>query len=120
MFGVLGYCPANIRLDFDLVGRIRPIPKSSFLATAYAVYQRIRFRHNLHRRRTPLTHLQQFGYYLSRRAGRNPALLKSTARLLKSPSPASAVQDVSFSVRNMRSNVGRSALKSASGATKTT
>ena len=46
MLGVLGYCPTNIRFDFDPVGH-QANPEISFLATAYEVYQRFCFRHNL-------------------------------------------------------------------------
>jgi hypothetical protein len=47
MFGVLGYRPTEHYAWTSIKSATRPILKSSFLATAYEVYQRFRFRHNL-------------------------------------------------------------------------
>jgi hypothetical protein len=77
---VLGYRPTEHYAWISIKSATRPILKSSFLATAYSVYQRNRFRHNL----TPSHSVHSLAAIriLSVSAlERNPPLLKTGRRL---------------------------------------
>ena len=86
MFGVLGYRPTEHYAWTSIKSATRPILKSSFLATAYSVYQRNCFRHNF----TPshsVHSLAAIRILSGPHAERNPPLLKTDRLLLKCPLP---------------------------------
>ena len=82
---MLGYRPTEHCAWTSIKSATRPILKSSFLATAYEVYQRFRFRHNL----TPSHSVHSFAAIriLSVSAFERNSLVLKTCRLLHKPIP---------------------------------
>ena len=81
---MLGYRPTEHYAWTSIKSATRPILKSSFLATAYSVYQRNCFRHNFSPSHS-VHSLAAIRILSGPRAERNPPLLKTGRLLLKCP-----------------------------------
>ena len=81
---MLGYRPTEHYAWTSIKSATRPILKSSFLATAYSVYQRNCFRHNFSPSHS-VHSLAAIRILSGPRAERNPPLLKTDRLLLKCP-----------------------------------